>query len=337
MFVHVVAKNVSTSQPLPTNGRIELAFDSYLLPLSVVRQTFFLSDLRGNFKSPLVQYDPVARIVTITPLQGDPLQADQSYVVTIASPSSPSDPNGLRSIDGATIDPAQATIEFPVVAADAGPPPAAPTIDFCRDIFPLFRACLGTGCHGGEMPAAGLRLDSPLAIQATAVGQVAHGSNTGPVAGVRPSGRIFGIDMPIIDPGNGGGAPGGNPANSWMLYKLLMAVPSQPPEMYTATLCSGGGTATPTDVSNLHLVMQPAFADPANDPARASLSDHIVGREMPFPGDPGAPLANASGTLTLDELERFSQWIEQPAGAIALDGGTATPPPLVPPDCGCIP
>jgi hypothetical protein len=77
----------------------------------------------------------------------------------------------------------------------------------------------------------------------------------------------------------------------------------------------------------VHLVQQPAFADPASDPARAALADNIPGREMPFPNDPGdaSSPANAGAALTIDELERVSRWIAQPPPA----GG------LVPPTCAC--
>ena len=321
--LRVVAANVSPSNPLPDNGRIELAFDRYLVPLTVTRQTFALHDLRMFFQTPDVAYDPVARIVTITPINVTggtmpPLAADQTYVINI-------DPKVLRAVDGATIDPRDATIEFPVIAGDAGAPqPALPTIDFCNDILPVLTSkCSRSTCHGPLDPAAGLRLDSPMALFATAVGRVAQGANTGPRASAQPPQLHFGIDMPIIDPGSGGGA-GHGPGDSWLMYKLLLAVPSP-----TATQNAGcdGGAIVPTDVSMMHLAHQPAFDDPANDPARAALANYVPGREMPFPNDPAASLDNAGGApLTIDELERVSRWIAQPLP----DGGA-----LVPPSCAC--
>jgi hypothetical protein len=165
-YLQVVAQNVSVGVALPPDGRIELAFDRYLLPGSIARQTFVLRDLRMNSFTPTVAYDPVARIVTITPPAGS-LQADQTYALNIASASSQADLNGLRSIDGATIDPRFARIDFPVRAADAGAPQSAPpTVDFCRDILPIFkRSCLGTACHsGGEHRAAGKPASSWAAL-----------------------------------------------------------------------------------------------------------------------------------------------------------------------------
>jgi Big-like domain-containing protein len=293
--VRLVAQNVSLSTPLPADGRIELAFDRYLLPASVTRQSFPLRDVQMHFQNPNVAYDPVARIVTITPTQA--LQADLSYVLTITSPSGPADPNGLRAIDGATIDPRDAVpIEFTVVAtSDAGPSqPQPPAVDFCTQIRPILGACSYTPCHktdprvDANLPAAGLELDSPQAILATAVGRVAQGANSGPRATAQAAGRVFGVDMPIIDPGNGAGA-GGNPGNSWLLYKLLLAVPPQ----------GDGGTP-------YHLVAQPAFSDVLHDPARATLTDYVQGRPMPF-----SVAADSTGR-TIDDLETLSRWIAQP-------------------------
>jgi hypothetical protein len=336
--VHIVSRNASPALPLPADGRVELAFDRYLLPASISRQTFqlipagaLLGAVPGGPNVPLapnVAYDPVARIVTISPLA--PLAANQSYRIQIKIPSGPTDPDGLRSIDGATISPPDATIEFPVVAATGGTPPA-PTVDFCKDILPVFTSrCAFRPCHAPPVPPAGLRLDSPLSIASTAVGRVAQGANTGPRASDQPPGLVFGEDMPIIDPGSGEG--GGNPGNSWLLYKLLLAVPSHSPSAPAAT-CDGGA-AEPTDISTLHLQARssvPALNDPANDSERATLSDHVLGREMPFPTNPGAPLGPAG--LTIDELERVSRWIGQPAGS--LGGGDHAP--LIPSSCGCIP
>lgn len=327
--VHVVASNVSVNQALVANGRIELAFDRYLVPACITRQTFSLHDQLMHYQNPIVAYDPVARIVTITPTA--PLQAGQNYVVDIVPPSSPTDTNGLRAIDGATIDPAEATLEFPVVAVGAGMPQATPpNVDFCRDILPLLTTCAGPSCHGGTPPgpAAGLRLDTPLWISTTAVGRAAQAANTGSRAEPAPAGVHFGVDMPLIDPGSD--SSGGNPGNSWLLYKLLLAVPT-PPSTATAAAGCDGGSSTPTDVSGIHLVPWQPTSDAdrvATWVARnASLSDYVQGREMPFPNDPNAPLDQATAPLTIDQLERISRWIAQPTNGA----------PLVPPTCDCAP
>ncbi len=311
--MHLVAANVGTSMPIASGARIELYFDRLLLPISVTRQSVVLVDLNGNGLTPEVAYDPVARVVTLTPIS--PLDPCQSYQIQLPIPTSLSDANGLRAIDGAVL--ASSTpkvIEFPVAGTcttDAGPPPGqpgppAPVIDFCQQINPIFQSkCAGPTCHGGKLPAEGLRLDSPQAIADTMIGQVAHESNTGPRAQPQPPSQLFGLDMPIVDPG----APG----DSWLTYKLLLAYP--PP-------CSSTADAPPCDASvpgvmhNLHALPWTGLS--ASE--RSTLASYIPGRAMPFPNDPSAdPSAGCMPNqvncepLTYDELEAVSFWIQEGA------------------------
>ena len=208
--IQLVSANVSSAKGLSPNGRIELAFDRLLLPSTIVRQTFVLRELGGTPLTPTIAYDPVARIVTLTPISMP--QSDQMLRLDITSPQSATDTSGLRAIDGATLAPSPlcasgsaqpCTIEFPVLAADSGAPPNPPTIDFCKDIFPIFQQCGGGSCHGGKRPAAGLLLDTTTGIASTAIGRVAHGSNTGPRSTSQSVDRLFGVDMPIVRSGHG--------------------------------------------------------------------------------------------------------------------------------------
>jgi hypothetical protein len=318
---------VSTTQPLPPDGHIELAFDRLLMPSITIRQTFVLADVRGNLLTPGVAYDPVARVVTITPMA--PLEAGQRYQLAITSPRDPSDPNGLRAVDGALLDPSSASvIEFVVSASDSGTSAGGvmtPTIDFCNDVLPAFvTKCSSTSCHGGSpRPAAGLLLDSPTNVAATALGRVAQGANTGPRSTAETPCtclapmtcdrcKIFGINMPIIDTGTSQPAAG-NPANSWLMYKLFLAVPPACSSTPGAAPCDGGvagdaGTL-PANVSQTHAV---AWA-PMTDTERAALSDLVPGREMPFPARPETPAGATTEPMTVDELERVSLWIAQGA------------------------
>jgi hypothetical protein len=344
MYVHVVSSNVCPGQaPIALNGRIEVAFDRLLLPNCVTRQTFFLKDKSGNEVAGMaggvyqVAYDPVDRIVTILNAQ---LADGQSYELDIATPANPSDPNGLRAIDGVTLDPAmplapgcassaqsKAALTF-VAMASAQPPPAAPTVDFCKDIMPIFAGKCGTGaCHQPLPPpngrAEGLALLSPGDVASTAVGLVAHEANTGARAAAEPPGRLFGVDMPIIDPGSGAQSSG-DPGNSWLIYKMLMAVPVATTRTVPATTCSDGGAATPTPVTAFHAITP----QPLSDSERGILSNLMPGREMPYPVLVGAELSQNGQTLSLDELQRVSRWI----------GQTQTGTSLVPSTCGmCIP
>ena len=275
-------------------GTVELAFDRLLLPVSVTRQSIFLSDKQNppHLATPLVAYDPVARVVRVTPRQEDAFTPGLTYQVQIASPHDSSDPNGLRAIDGATLDlnkPAP-VIEFAVVAA-AMAPPAPPVIDFCNQVDPVLPSCGNLPqCHLNRTPALGLVLyfgDLPK-TRATAIGRVAEESNTGALSHAQPVSRLFGRDMPIIDPGDG---TTGDPGNSFLLYKILMA-PNP-----------AAGLTTTANAHSLPWM-------PLSDSERATLAGLIPGREMPLPStDP----RTVGTSLSLDALETISLWIAQGA------------------------
>jgi hypothetical protein len=235
------------------------------------------------------------------------LLPDQSYRITIAAPGDGGDPNGLRAIDGALLDPTQGgvcaasslpdcVVEFPVKAGPAytgvdacsNPTP----IDFCKDVYHLIAgttsapgACTGSGCHTGSDAAAGLALNTTAGIRATAINRVAQGSNTGARAGTHAVARPFGVDMPIVDPAS---APG----DSWLIYKLLLAPPA--------------GGAPPTQRLG-------APWSVLSDDERTTLADWIPGREMPYPKDPSAPAGTTGQALTADQMETISLWILQGA------------------------
>jgi hypothetical protein len=253
-------------------------------------------------------------------MQSSPaLLPDQSYELTIIPPTSPTDPAGFRAIDGAGLDPSVSpVIEFPVVAGPAYTGSDACTgatpVDFCSQVLPIFAnvdslgvsRCGGaSGCHGGDLPAAGLLLTTAEGIQRTAIGRVAQGSNTGNASQAEPPGLAFGVDMPIITPG----APGA----SWLMYKLLLA---EPPAC-SSTLDDGGVQAcdagAPGVQNNRYPAVTPAWTL-MSDSERATLANYVQGREMPYPMDPSAPLDSATAPLTGDELDTVSLWIQQGAG-----------------------
>jgi hypothetical protein len=322
--VHVIATNVSGGT-LPADGRIEISFDRLLLPACITRQTFILSPAA---LPPTVSYDPVARVVVITPQGG--LTESQPYTLTIASPSSAADLNGLRAIDGAELAAGStATFGFTAGAATGNPQPVTAYVDYCTSVLKVLNTC--GGCHsppgmdaGGGLPAsdmayAGLVLDTPPGMAMTALGIVSHDSYTGAVAGgAQPAGLRFAVDMPIIDPGPGPNGSGveagvpstsGNPGHSWLMYKVLMAIPGPPtgdagaPLSYTVT-CGDGGEPCP---------------QPLPDDERSRLAGMVFGREMPY----AFPLDGGTGVgLSLDQLEALSQWI---AGGAPLPASLACP------------
>ncbi len=253
----------------------------------------------GITPPPVPVYDPVTRIVTIKPLT--PLVPGQIYEVEIKTPTSPTDPDGLRAIDGATLDandPSKGLIAF-----TAGPPSTTPTppiqpLNFCVSVQPiLVGTCSGNSCHGGYLPAAGLELTSGALLSSTAIGRVAHGSNTGPSAAPEAPGLTFGLDMPIVDPGIGGA---GDPADSYLIYKVLLAhVPA------------GSPPAAPS----------PVQWQPLSDSERAILGNYVNGREMPYPGTPSPAVSDG---LSTQQIETLSVWIAQGAGVSDACDSTST-------------
>ncbi len=313
--MHLVAANVSSSQKLPANGAIELAFDRLLLPSCITRQTFIL---QGDTLTPTIAYDPVARVVRVTPT--DPLTPGQTYTIAIASPQNAEDPNGLRAIDGATLDPGSpALVEFEVTVAVSPAPPPPPTIDFCNDVFPTFSACGGSGCHGTALglPAAGLLLTTTDGITQTAIGRVAHGANTGPRAAAQPPGLVFGEDMPIIDPGTGGA---GNPGDSWLLYKMLMAVPGP-----DTTSCDSGADASASDLSTGG---DPAEGGSADAGSAADAGDSTVPTDATAPATSDAMAEGLAEAAAADDSGTSGEGAAaEDAGEDAASGAAASVPP----------
>ncbi len=313
--MHLVAANVGLDKKLPQNQPIQLAFDRLLLPDTVIRQSFILVDSFNQPLNPAVTYDPVTRVVTLS--NPDPndtsgtnwLKVDQPYKIVFFIPQGADDQSGIRAIDRATLDPSQAGQLGFQVAPPNPDLPAETQMSFCRDVLPIFSTrCSASTCHGAPAqgapgalttdgttrPAAGLVLETSDGVRNTALRRVANGSNVGALAGEgRSPGRVFGVDMPIIAPGN--------PSNSWLLYKLMLA---PAPDADGGVLqCNGQAPAAPLGPTTAYL--------PLGDDERARLSDHVRGNQMPYPPRPGT--GDKSENLTFDELERIRAWIAQGA------------------------
>ncbi len=337
--VHLVDQNIGPTRPIAPGAPIEMFFDRLLLPGSVTRQSFVLTDLSGNgYDIPTLVYDPVARSVTMRTLA--PLPACQSFRVYLLTPAQSQGLGGIQAIDGATLDPSTPQfLEFPVSgtcatgtspgdggldggnggsdggtetdagpsdldaspgpgadaatsgdAGDAGSAPAQtfPTIDFCATVMPIFRSnCSGQTCHGGPAPVAGLRLDTSQGVLETAVNRVSIESNQGPRAASEPPSDLFGFDMPLVDSSGAQGDPG----DSWLLYKVLLATPP---------------ASTPTVDFHTRPWSDLSAAE------RATLGDYVIGSPMPFPS-PVVGGGDMSVPLTLDQIEQISFWIQQGA------------------------
>ncbi len=272
-------------------------------------------------------YDPVTRVLTLQrPVDGAWLQPGQAYKVVVGIPAGDDDSGGLRAIDRATFDPSlpasTRVVGFVTCPASGcvtdggGVTPSATRVRFCNDVFPIFTEHCSAGvCHGtpeqGNAPAAGLVLTTSLGIAKTAIGRVAQGANTGAASGRAESpGHIFGVDMPIVAPGS--------PGNSWLMYKMLLAVPR------------GDDAGAPAlrkrcfpNVDKPNPPIDPfGGAPPSAAPflrldamERARLSDLVLGNAMPYPSPDNA--------ISFAELERVRLWIEQ--GAEVDDCGACEP------------
>ena len=226
--------NIGPGQTFTIDQPIRIAFNRFLDPSTVLRQSLLLETAGGSLVADaLVAYDPVSLTVTLSnpgAMEGW-LVAGQDYKVVLSVPTA-SFPYGLAAIDGANLAATQ-TISFTANAAANPPATGEPVMSFCSDVLPIFSPAgeqPGAGCAGchaapfatsnGNLtaPPDGLILSTAQGVASTAVGQVAIESNTGPLAAPESLSGPFGVNMPII--------AAGQPANSWLLYKTLLATPS---------------------------------------------------------------------------------------------------------------
>ena len=302
---------------MPADGAIQFAFDRYLLPSTVSRQSIVLADasnppsaISGDL-APIVTYDPIARTVTLAPPKEPWLTEGATYRVFFTVPNGDDDSlGGLRAIDRAALGPGE-KIEWAFNVGPAKGVAIDPPVSFCRDVLPIFTAkCSSPTCHGSaDQSAASLLLTTSAGVGATAIGRVAQGANRGPSSAIVSSSQgKFGIDMPIIDPGR--------PGNSWLLYKVELARPpiDLPPSKYVCQAALGQ-TSAPA-FNPLARAAQRA----ASDAEHEVLSNYILGHEMPY------PLANATAyetvSLTFDEREKVRVWISSlTSGQVPECGG----------------
>lgn len=236
-----------------STASIILKFDRFLLPSSATRQSICLwSNLTVDvqtledcqnvagavrvFLEPT--YNPVEReIILRRPPDQPRLTPGVRYRLAVLAPTGPDDPYGIRAFDGAPLPQTQ-QIDFAVAAQD--PPGAADELPPDQDLFcapvggvaSYMQSCtFGAGCHrsvpGVSDAVMGLDLATASLIQATAIGKVAHQTQTGEHADepdVTP--RRFGRAMPLID--------ALNPGNSYLLYKTIIGPnaidPALPPD-----------------------------------------------------------------------------------------------------------
>jgi hypothetical protein len=308
--------SVGPDRPFPFDGVIQIALDRYLLPATVTRQAFVLLDSANTplsaDKAPSVVYDPIARTVTLARPSDNWLVEGLIYKLVLTIPEGDTDLSGVRAIDRATLRGDQPR-EFAFKVGPRAGVAAEPTVSFCRDVLPIFVAkCNLPTCHGSSaVAAASLVLDTSAGVASTALNRIAQASNTGGRSVAPPAAaRVFGVDMPIVDPGN--------PGNSWLLYKIDLARPPVKPSPATYA-CTEGLKERPEP-----FVFQPIAPNArlsADDRERSILSDFILGREMPFPVS--SPGGYPDEALTFDEREKVRLWIKSlaPGATVPECGG----------------
>lgn len=179
-------------------------------------------------------YDIVERVLIYRPV--NPLRGGLVYTVEVIAPSD-ADPDGLRAFDGAPLVEGDVPLRFGFRTRRESPAegPPTPLVPTCTDMVErTFNPCATAGCHaaasstpsscgpnavdvGGEcvgVPAMGMRLDSVEGLVDTVIGKVARQTETGPRVN-QPLAQPdrFGTQMARVDPGN--------PATSYLMYKLL--------------------------------------------------------------------------------------------------------------------
>lgn len=331
--LRIVSNSIDEAEGVvPSDGVIQLAFDRYLLPSTITRQSYAIADNTNTVLAnvaPKTTYDPVARTVTISGPDG-PGQAwlipEQVYKLVLPIPQDPrSDIGGFRAIDRATLHPD----EKRAFVFRAGPPRhqtrLEPRVDFCADVVPIFiTKCSSSTCHGpSTLAASGLVLGSAEGVRVTAKGRVAAGANTGARSGTpEPTPRRFGLNMALIQPGD--------PGSSWLLYKVELAPPPMADvETPPTVVCMPPTEARPipSPAPDYHPLV-PARTN-VDDGERQILNRFVLGREMPYPTRPaghetetvdGSAASYFSAPLSFQERERVRLWIAQ--GAALRECGT---------------
>lgn len=267
---------------VPTNVTLAFRFDRFLDPFTASRQAIrlYTGDPATSPGPPPfeVSYDPIERVVEFRTPPGYALAPHTLYELELVVPKEPGD-YGIRAFDGAPLAEAELPLHGTFFTGDApvdSPPAAVPT---CEQIMgSVFSSCTGSACHqqGGNVVGGlavgdapyGLWLDSPRHFTLSAVGRIAHETEDGDQSGGAPAllPLRFGVRMPLVEPRN--------PANSYLLYKLLV------------------------NAGNYEPCPDAADTGPCSEPADPSQSAHAS-----LPLGKGELL-----TPSLAELERLNEW-----------------------------
>jgi len=290
---------------VPINSSITLRFDRYLRASTAVRQS--ISVYAGSPANGVgllrPEYDVVERVLVYRLTQ--PLEPGTLYTVELLSANS-SAALGFQAFDGAPLDDGAAPVKFSFFTRrnrEFAPVLPLEPISSCDRILEIFASagCSASGCHGGAIPSTGLLLDRAESIVQTAVDRAARQTELGAVVGVPLQDPVrFGLQMPIIDPGQ--------PANSYLLYKLFRGEfshwlgPDDPGRCTSRYSVALGPDCVPPSESELTRLREWFVRGSAMPPPVSGSSD--------APGSAGAPnSAPPEVTLFRPELREIQRFI----------------------------
>ncbi len=219
----------------------KLLFDRLLLPQSATRQAVCLESVLADVVNASQcatgivlepSYDPVLREVDYRQVPGNSrLVPGALYQLSVYTAISAAD-SGIRSFDGVPLevpasilvgvldDPPGAVPPYePLPTGDhfcTSPEPTCAGSTCARSVAEMLGGCAYSGCHAGNpgTAAEGLELGSPATLLATAIGHVAHETETGEAAqDPEQTSLRFDRAMPILD--------ADVPGDSYLIYKLL--------------------------------------------------------------------------------------------------------------------
>jgi hypothetical protein len=286
---------------VPTNVAIELRFDRFLLPNGLnAGLSLYTGNPPANGVALQVEYDMIERVVIYRPTRA--LQPNTLYTAQLLQYANPG--QGFWAFDRAPLVEADVPLRFSFSTGKGPrqePTPVSHSADSCETMTRgPFDSCVG--CHStkpeaqaipaSNFPPMGLDLSSSRGLYYTAVGQVAHQTETGCSAaneGLQTPPR-FGVQMNIIDPGS--------PATSYLMYKLLRKAEN-----------FGSTGELPSCHTGYHSPVSELDCQPPPEDERARLREWWVLGD-PMPKD--APLATGDSipmATTRENLVRISAWI----------------------------
>ena len=192
------------------------------MPSTAIRQSFALySGVDTNFvpggdvPALTPRYDVIERVVTYELPAGVTLQPNTHYTTELVV-AIYEDDFGFRAFDHVPLD-ETTTLRTSFLTSNQlkRRVPQAPD-GTCYDAEATLSNCDSDGCHNSTDRRMGMDLSNANGIILTAIGQVAHQTETGPKTGTPTQNPDrFGVAMPRIDPGR--------PDNSYLIYKLLLS------------------------------------------------------------------------------------------------------------------